>query len=191
MLGPRQPASSWCHAATGWIAETQPRRTAAKARMRPGPQRARISREEITHHRAEIRDVASALATADPTDKATLYGQLGLSLTYHPNAKRINVKAQPMSGMYIKRCPRGDLNPHAREISPNWEIIRTIIQGSMTPMLKISPVSPCPPGLLAIPVDPPCPCCHVAVMSLSCERDDAPGRVWVPTADAHRADDRM
>jgi site-specific DNA recombinase len=98
---------------TGWMAETQARRTAAEARMHPGPQRVRISREEITRHLAEMRDVTSALATAALADKATLYGQLGLSLTYHPDAKRVDVKAEPMSGMYVKRCPRGDLNPHA------------------------------------------------------------------------------
>ncbi|MGO8887765.1 MAG: hypothetical protein ACLPUO_29355 [Streptosporangiaceae bacterium] len=94
---------------TGWMAETQARRSAAEARMHAGPLRVRISREEITRRLAEMRDVASALATAAPADKAAMYGQLGLSLTYHPDARRVDVKAQPMSGMYVKRCPRGDL----------------------------------------------------------------------------------
>jgi len=40
---------------TGWMAETQARRTAAETRMRPGPQRQRISREEITRRLAAIR----------------------------------------------------------------------------------------------------------------------------------------
>jgi site-specific DNA recombinase len=103
---------------TGWMAETQARGTAAETRMRPGPQRRRISHEEITRCLAAMRDVTSALADAPPADKATLYGQLGLSLTYHPEAKRLNVTARPLSNMYVRKCPRGDLNTQMREISP-------------------------------------------------------------------------
>jgi hypothetical protein len=54
-----------------------------------------------------MRHVASALASAAPADKATMYGQLGLSLTYHPDAKRVDVKAWPMSAMDVRKCPRG------------------------------------------------------------------------------------
>ena len=81
--------------------------------MQPGPRRPRLSREEITRHLAAIGDMTSELATASPADKASLYGQLGLSLTYHPDADRVDVRAQPLSIMYVKGCPRGDLNPHA------------------------------------------------------------------------------
>jgi hypothetical protein len=58
-------------------------------------------------------DVTSALNTASPAEKATMYGQLGMSLTYHPRAMRVDVTARPLSGMYVRMCPRGDLNPHA------------------------------------------------------------------------------
>jgi hypothetical protein len=71
--------------------------------MHHGPQRQRISREEITRRLVAMRNVTSALADAAPADKATMYGQLGLSLTYHPDARRVDVEAQPMSGMYVKR----------------------------------------------------------------------------------------
>jgi site-specific DNA recombinase len=98
---------------TGWMAETQARRAAAEARMQPGPRRPRLSREKITRHLAAIGDVTSELATADPAGKATLYRQFGLALTYHPAAMTVTVKARPLSSMYIKGCPRGDLNPHA------------------------------------------------------------------------------
>jgi site-specific DNA recombinase len=84
---------------TGWMAETQARRAAAKARMQPRPQRLRLSREEITRHLAAIGDVTSVLATGNPADKASLYGQLGLSLTYHPDTSKVDVKAQPLSAM--------------------------------------------------------------------------------------------
>jgi site-specific DNA recombinase len=93
---------------TGWMAETQARRTAAETRMRPGPQRQRISREEIIRRLTAMRDVTNALTGAAPADKVTMYGQLGLSLTYHPEAKRVNVTARPMSDMYVRKCPRGE-----------------------------------------------------------------------------------
>jgi site-specific DNA recombinase len=95
----------------GWMAETQARRVAAEARMQPGPQRLRLSREEITRHLAAIGDVTSVIATGNPADKATLYGQLGLSLTYHQAAMTVKVEARLLSAMYVKGCPRGD-RPH-------------------------------------------------------------------------------
>jgi hypothetical protein len=67
-----------------------------------------LTREEIAQRLAVIGDVTSELTTADPAAKAGLYGQLGLSLTYHPDAGRVDVKALPLSVMYAKRCPRGD-----------------------------------------------------------------------------------
>ena len=96
---------------TGWMAETQARRNAAESRMHPGSQRVRINGEEITRHLAAMGDVTSALSTASPAEKATMYGQLGLSLTYHPGAMRVDVTARPLSDMYVRLCPRGD-RPH-------------------------------------------------------------------------------
>jgi hypothetical protein len=36
-----------------------------------------------------------------------------VSLTYHPDTSKVDLKAQPLTAMYVKGCPRGDLNPHA------------------------------------------------------------------------------
>lgn len=84
--------------------------------MRPGPQRLRLSHEEITRHLAAIGDVTHVLATGNPADKAALYGQLGLALTYHPTAMTVTVEAQPLSAMYVKGCPRG---LHRKPMRPN------------------------------------------------------------------------
>ena len=46
-------------------------------------------------------------------DKAAVYNQLGLRLTYQPDAKTVIADAQPSAIMYKTLCPRGDLNPHA------------------------------------------------------------------------------
>ena len=38
----------------------------------------------------------------NPADKADIYGQLGLELTYHPAERKIEVKARPAS-MYVRK----------------------------------------------------------------------------------------
>jgi hypothetical protein len=108
---------------TGWMAETQAQRAIAESRLSPGPQRSRLTREEITQRLAAIGDVTSELATADPADKASLYGQLGLSLTYHPDAGRGDVEARPLSVMYVKECLRSDTNqiPIASPLRMIWQ----------------------------------------------------------------------
>ena len=57
--------------------------------------------------------IMQALKDADPADKAEIYRRIGLTLTYHPQEKRVAAEARPNSIMYVGTCPRGDLNPHA------------------------------------------------------------------------------
>jgi site-specific DNA recombinase len=98
---------------TSWMAETQLRRTAAETRLQPGVARQRLTREQLTSIVTAMRDLTAVLDSAAPADKAEIYGQLGLVLTYHPEARTVKVKATPTASMYVRRCPRGDLNPHA------------------------------------------------------------------------------
>jgi hypothetical protein len=49
----------------------------------------------------------TVLSEADPADKAEVYGQLGLTLTYDPAAKRVKAEARPESIMYVGKCPGG------------------------------------------------------------------------------------
>jgi len=49
------------------------------------------------------------LKDADPADKAEIYSQLGLTLTYHPNEKRVVAEARPASIVYVGACPRTEL----------------------------------------------------------------------------------
>ena len=62
----------------------------------------------------------TVLGEVDPADKAEVYQQLGLTLTYDPAVKRVKAEARPESIMYVGKCPRGDLNPHApfRALAP-------------------------------------------------------------------------
>ncbi len=95
---------------TTWIAEIQARRTLAEARLRDNPQPRRMTREEITNMVNALRDIMNVLAQADPADKAEIYAQMGLTLTYQPEEKKVIAKARPLDSMYVRTCPRSDLN---------------------------------------------------------------------------------
>jgi hypothetical protein len=93
---------------TAWMTETQAQRAAAEIRLSPSPSRPkRMTRDQITGLVNGMHDLITVLASADPADKADIYGQLGLELTYHPVERRAEVKARPAS-MYVRMCPRGD-----------------------------------------------------------------------------------
>ena len=103
-----------------WITETQARKLAADARLRAqtstaGAAQRHLSREEITAMVNVISDTMTVLQHADPADKAELYAQLGLRLTYDPTASPRTVNARAELGRTCTKgsCPRGDLNPHA------------------------------------------------------------------------------
>lgn len=70
---------------TTWMNETQAKHAAAEARPRKPTGRRRMTRDEITTLVKAIGDVMRVLKDADPADKVEVYGQLGLTLTYHPN----------------------------------------------------------------------------------------------------------
>ncbi|GAA1798447.1 hypothetical protein GCM10009835_15790 [Planosporangium flavigriseum] len=102
-----------------WIAQAQADRARAHAdaaRYAAGSRSdtRRMSREGITAIVNEIADAIAVLREADPADKAKLYRQLGVRLTYHPETQTVSVQAhvgRPPWGNGL--CPRGDLNPHA------------------------------------------------------------------------------
>ncbi|MEU0964547.1 hypothetical protein ABZ357_03560 [Streptomyces sp. NPDC005917] len=59
----------------------------------------------------DIRDVLAAAAQ----DKADVYQNLGLKLTYERGKKLVRAEAQlDPHKLEYRQCPRGDLNPHAR-----------------------------------------------------------------------------
>jgi site-specific DNA recombinase len=104
---------------TAWIAQAQADRARAHAdaaRYAAGSRSdtRRMSREEITALVNEIADAIAVLREADPDDKAELYRQLGVRLTYHPETQTVSVQAHVGRSPWGNGlCPRGDLNPHA------------------------------------------------------------------------------
>ena len=79
---------------TSWMKETQARRALAEARLNKlAGQGRRMTQEEITSLVTGVGEIMEALEGADPADKAQVYSRLGLTLTYHPNEKRVAAEA--------------------------------------------------------------------------------------------------
>jgi DNA invertase Pin-like site-specific DNA recombinase len=106
-----------------WITQTQARKLAAGARLRAAtgtrPAPARMTREQIAATVTTIRDLVQALRTAATEDKAEIYAGLNLQLTYQPQERIVNIKAEVGRTCTKGSCPRGDLNTETREISPD------------------------------------------------------------------------
>ncbi|GII89254.1 hypothetical protein Ssi03_72440 [Sphaerisporangium siamense] len=72
----------------------------------------RLTEEEITAMTTTLGDMRRPLRSADPQDKAQVYGRLGLRLTYEAGRRTVIARAE-LGRSCSKVCPRGDLNPHA------------------------------------------------------------------------------
>jgi site-specific DNA recombinase len=96
-----------------WTTEIQARRAQALAHTQQATARQRMNRDEIRTLIEALGNTRAVLADAAPEDKAQIYHQLGLHLTYEP-AKRL-VRAEAHLNLHswgYGLCPRGDLNPH-------------------------------------------------------------------------------
>ena len=94
---------------TRWITEVQARRAEALARSHPIIGRRRMSKHDIAELIEALGNIPAVLAKAAPYDKAQIYSQLGLHLTYQP-AKRL-IRAETHLNPHrwgYGSCPRGD-----------------------------------------------------------------------------------
>jgi site-specific DNA recombinase len=92
---------------TGWMKEVQARRAAAEARLRKPAGQRRMTREEIANFVTTLGNLIQVLEDADPADKAEVYSRLGLTLTYHPEERRVLAEMRSKADMYVEKCPRG------------------------------------------------------------------------------------
>lgn len=93
---------------TVWTGQVQAERATALSRLRPTPTTRAMSHDEV---RALVDGLGSARAVlmrADPDDKAEVYRQVGLQLTYQPDERTMqaNIQIDPQSWGYGV-CPRG------------------------------------------------------------------------------------
>jgi hypothetical protein len=77
-----------------WIAETEAEKASCALVMRgsePGP---RMTEREIKSIVDKFADIAAVLTDADPDDKAEIFRQLGLRLTYHPGRQLVQAQVE-------------------------------------------------------------------------------------------------
>jgi site-specific DNA recombinase len=77
-----------------------------------------MTKEEIMTLVTDLDRLMQALRNADPADKAEIYRRIGLTLTYHPQERRVAAEARPETIMYVGACPRGDSVPCPGATSP-------------------------------------------------------------------------
>jgi hypothetical protein len=93
-----------------WMAQTQAEKRLAEARLsQHGTGSKRLSREQIQYIVTTLTDITQVIHDADPRDKAEIYSQLGLRLTYHPG-KQQSWSKHDQDPCAQGLCPRPDLN---------------------------------------------------------------------------------
>ncbi|MEV6692210.1 zinc ribbon domain-containing protein [Micromonospora sp. NPDC051196] len=78
-----------------WIADVQAEQVTAEATLRRLTGRRTMTPDEIHHMVKALGDMAAVLRDADPADKALIYRELGLTLTYRPTARTVSAQANP------------------------------------------------------------------------------------------------
>jgi site-specific DNA recombinase len=115
---------------TAWITQTQNERRRIEGLLAATPQpesRPRLTCDQITAIVHQVGELTTVLAEADPTDRAEVYRQLGLKLTYRPEQQKVRVQAQPDADSYgeIARVRGGTQTPvrrtHAQHERPCCE----------------------------------------------------------------------
>ncbi|MER7394875.1 zinc ribbon domain-containing protein [Streptomyces sp. NPDC000151] len=99
-----------------WITETQAKRAGAEAALRTttGRPDTRMSRDEITRLVHAISDLVAVVRQARTEDKAEIYRQLGLRLTY--DSARMTVRAELTPGPQGPPSLKNDKSPRSQRI---------------------------------------------------------------------------
>jgi site-specific DNA recombinase len=78
-----------------WIAETQAKKVAAQAVIRAATGQRQMAPDDIAAIVTALGDLARVVHDADAADKAEIYAQLGLTLTYQPGRRLVEATIQP------------------------------------------------------------------------------------------------
>ncbi|MEH0985338.1 hypothetical protein [Micromonospora sp. CPCC 205556] len=91
------------------IAQTQAERARAEADLHAnaGITPRRMSRAEITALVTALGDITTVLRDADLADKAEVYRQLGLRLTYQPETQTVRAAVNLSAHRGVMVCVRG------------------------------------------------------------------------------------
>lgn len=77
-----------------WIAETEAEKATYALSARPATPRPRMTEAEIKAIVGKLADIALTLREADPDDKADIFWQLGLRVTYHPGRQLVEARIE-------------------------------------------------------------------------------------------------
>lgn len=80
-----------------WIAEVRVDRHVAEAELTACSRSGRLTTDDVRQLVVYAGDLVEALSAAEPADKAALYANLGLSLTWHPDRRVCAVRVEPGS----------------------------------------------------------------------------------------------
>ncbi|WP_396450456.1 recombinase family protein [Actinomadura sp.] len=80
---------------TGWINDVKQERARLEREVKAAPRGAGISRDEIADLLQRTGDLAQLAINAEPEDKADLYQQLGLTMTYYPQKHEVEARVIP------------------------------------------------------------------------------------------------
>jgi site-specific DNA recombinase len=80
-----------------WITETEAERAGLRIQARQAAPRQAMGRDEIASVVNALADLLAVLRDADPGDKAEIYNQLGLRLTYQPADLIVRTEVNVMS----------------------------------------------------------------------------------------------
>jgi site-specific DNA recombinase len=91
----------------GWTTEVKADRLAAEADLTACAPPARLTADEIRRLLDELGDVGDVLAAADPTAKAAIYADLGVTITYDPKRRHVRAEARPVAACALARVGGG------------------------------------------------------------------------------------
>jgi hypothetical protein len=92
---------------TQWINEAKAERTRAEGERRALHTTRRMNRDEISTVLTELGDLARVVVQAEAADKAKLYRELGLKLTYRPQKQLVEAKVTPDRDMCKRLVSEG------------------------------------------------------------------------------------
>ena len=98
-----------------WIAETQAKKVTAQAEIRTATGRRQMSRDDIAAIVAALADLAQVVCEADPADKADIYAQLNLTLTYQPGQRLVEATVKPGLNMRKGFVSEGRHRPYVHD----------------------------------------------------------------------------
>lgn len=92
---------------TKWINDAEHERTRLQPELHILPREQTLAYDQITDMLTHASDLTKAISAADPHDKADLYQQLGLKMTYHPQKQLIEAWIAPQSPLVLSDRDRG------------------------------------------------------------------------------------